>query len=440
MDDIKTKEGERGMWRKLSTVVHRITKRHAALGVLSAMTVASTILVILPTTNAQAAGTWSTETISGMSVRLYVPSTAPKLADGRALMVNLHGCIQTSTDLANGGNWETTADEYGMVVAIPSAPNGGVIAGCWDYYDTNHTRTSTSRHDDNLLGLVDNILNRPALGVDRDQVYISGLSSGAGESMVMGCLAPDVFAGVGINAGPTVGTTSGQISSVATNAAQATTTCNKFADRHTDGFASQLTSVIHSNDDYTVNTGYNLLNAQVMAGLYGASQTSAINMSSLPGSNTAGSGTVWSDAKGPRVSLLTNTALGHNWPAGGGSGGNYIRTSSIDYPRYLTDFFFANNRRIERGITPSTTTSAPSTTTVAPTTTVSPTTTSTPTACWTEPNITHQAAGRATSYGINPHNPYYASGTNDYLGQGNATITSLRAASNSRYTKVASCA
>jgi poly(3-hydroxybutyrate) depolymerase len=50
--------------------------------------------------------------------------------------------------------------------------------------------------------------------------------------MVMGCLAPDVFAGIGINAGPTVGTTSGQIGSVAVSQAQGTATCRTFAARH----------------------------------------------------------------------------------------------------------------------------------------------------------------------------------------------------------------
>ncbi|MEC8762056.1 MAG: PHB depolymerase family esterase, partial [Actinomycetota bacterium] len=71
-------------------------------------------------------GTWTTETIAGMSVRLYTPTTAAALPAGRALMISLHGCVQKASDLQSAGNWAQTADEYGMVVALPDAPNGGV--------------------------------------------------------------------------------------------------------------------------------------------------------------------------------------------------------------------------------------------------------------------------------------------------------------------------
>ena len=62
--------------------------------------------------------------------------------------------FQTASVLQTGGNWAATAEKYGMVVALPDAPNGGVVLGCWDYYDANHSRTAPARHDDNLLGLV----------------------------------------------------------------------------------------------------------------------------------------------------------------------------------------------------------------------------------------------------------------------------------------------
>ncbi|MDI3329254.1 MAG: PHB depolymerase family esterase [Micrococcus sp.] len=397
----------------------------------------------------EATGTWTTETIAGMSVNLYVPTTAPAHPDGRALMVTLHGCVQKAADLRNGGNWAATADEYGMVVAVPAAPNGGVLLGCWDYYDTNHSRTSPARHDDNLLGLVSTLTARPGLGVDADQVYLSGLSSGGGQTMVMGCLAPDVFAGIGINAGPTVGTTSGQISSVATSKTQGTSTCRTFAGSASSSFDTQLTSVVYGSNDSVVAPGYNPLNAEIMAGLYGASSTSSFSLSGLAGTNTAGTGTLYSDAEGPRVSLVQNTGLGHNWPAGGGPGGSYISTNSIDYPAYVTEFFVENNRRT--GPLPTgepTPTVQPTPTeepvpTEEPTPTAEPTPTEEPTAgperCVTASNVDHRAAGRATSYGVHPYNPYYAVGSQHYLGQGDATVTSLHESSDGVFDLVPSC-
>ncbi|MCR8670477.1 PHB depolymerase family esterase [Agrococcus sp. HG114] len=404
------------------------------------------------TSTATTAGSWSTETIAGMSVHLYVPSSAPALAAGRALMVSLHGCVQTATDLRGGANWVQTAEEHGMVVALPAAPNGGVLVGCWDYYDSNHSRTQPSRHDDNLLGLVSTLTGRAALGIDPDQVYLSGLSSGGGETMVMGCLAPDVFAGIGINAGPTVGTTSGQIGYVAVSESQGASTCRSFAGSAAGAFATQLTSIVYGSDDTTVTPGYNTLNGEIMAGIYGAETTSTFSLADLAGSNRAGSGTLYSDAQGPRVSVIQNSGLGHNWPAGGGPGGRYISTNSIDYPAYVTEFFFANNRRVdptqptptpEPTPTPTpepTPTPTPEPTpTPTPEPTPTPTPTPEPTSCVTATNQEHELADRAVSYGSNPYNPYYAVGTQDYLGQGDATVVSLRQLSPTSWDHVPSC-
>lgn len=391
-------------------------------GIAAAALTAGALAAVTASTAAHATtGTWSTETIAGMSVRLYTPTSAGTLGDGRALMINLHGCVQKAKDLQANGNWAAAADAYGMVVAIPDAPNGGVVLGCWDYYDTNHSSSSPARHDDNLRDLAQTLTARASLGIDESQVYISGLSSGGGEAMVMGCLFPNLFAGVGINAGPTVGTTSGQIGTVATDEKTATSTCRKFANTGAEGFQTQVTSVVYGSNDTTVAPGYDTLNGKVMAGLYGATSSTQFSLTGLSGTNTQGAGTQYSDTQGPRASVIQNTGLGHNWPAGAGSGGTYISANSIDYPAYVTKFFFDNNRRVDRSITPTPSpTPAP---TVTPT--PSPTPTTTPTGCTTATNAEHKAAGRATSYGANPYNPYYAVGSLGYMGLGDATVSNL---------------
>lgn len=103
--------------------------------------------------------------------------------------------------------------------------------------------------------------------------------------------------------------------------------------------------MIYGSNDTTVATGYDTRNAQIMASICGAGTTSTFSLSGLAGTNTAGSGTLYSDARGPRVSLIQNSNLGHNWPAGGGSGGSYISTNRIYYPAYVTNCFITNNRQ-----------------------------------------------------------------------------------------------
>jgi hypothetical protein len=46
--------------------------------------------------------------------------------------------------------------------------------------------------------------------------------------------------------------------------------------------------------------------------------------------------------------------LDHAWPAGSGDGGtqSYVGASGVNYPAYLAQFFFANNRRVSRNLPP----------------------------------------------------------------------------------------
>ena len=61
--------------------------------------------LLLLTSAMVSAGAWSNETIGGLNTYLYVPTTTPAtMIDGkRALMVSLHGCVQTNSDMQSGG-------------------------------------------------------------------------------------------------------------------------------------------------------------------------------------------------------------------------------------------------------------------------------------------------------------------------------------------------
>ena len=364
---------------------------------------------------AKASGQWSTETIGGMRVHIYTPQTAPALAGKRALMIGLHGCAQTNDEMRTGGNWEATADAYGMVVALPGAPDGGVIAGCWDYYENNHTRGN--RHNDNLITLATTLMGRASLNIDARQVYVSGLSSGGGETMVMGCLAPDIFAGIGINAGPTIGTTSSQIGFVATDKTRAVNLCRQLAGSNESHLQTQVTSVVHGNNDFLVAQGYGDLDADVMGTIYGA--TKSAQTQPIPGGGTE---TAWTKNGVQVVQLIRVAGLAHAWPAGPGSagGGSFIDHATINYPAVLTDFLFCANRRVPEaaelcGTTP-------------PDPDPDPDPTPPPPAlfCGVDTNANHHAAGRAIRNGIVPFENYSAVGSFQYMGAGGSTMTRLK--------------
>lgn len=307
---------------------------------------AAVLAGVLAPSPAAADGVWSSRSVAGMTVHVYTPATAGVVGEGRGLLVALHGCAQQATVFRDLGNWAGAAEAYGMVVAVPSAPNGGVLLGCWDYYGGNHTRGAG--HAGALISLASALKADATLGIDPAQVYVAGLSSGAGMAMVMGCLAPDVFAGVGIDAGPSVGTSSSQISKVSTTQQAASSLCNSLAGANKGAFATQLTSVLTGTADYTVAQGYADLNAAVMAQLYATGNTGSFSVADLEGYQPAGTGKLWNDATGARVSLIKATGLAHAWPAGSGAGADksYVSPKNLNYAWYLADFFSANNRRV----------------------------------------------------------------------------------------------
>lgn len=303
------------------------------------------VVSALPTT--VNAGQWQKEEIASMPTQLYVPSTAPQLAGKRALMVSLGGCGQQAkgnTEFQQQSNWQQTADDYGLVLALPNAPDGGVLAyGCWDYYGVQHSRDN--RHNDNLLALVSDLLQRKSLNIDSGQVYLSGLSSGGAMVNVLMCLAPDVFAGGGNAAGPALGTSALQTLQVATDTQSVTEACLALAGDNREFLDTQVMSVVWGNEDAIANPGYAEVIAQSFVNLYGADASNVANP--ITGIQFNAQETRWGDEQGPRVSLTMIHGLGHAWPAGGGSGTSaFMDNQSINYPALLARFLFANNRRV----------------------------------------------------------------------------------------------
>lgn len=397
--------------------------------------IAFIVISTLPFMNANA-GTWRPEATIGGKLRthVYVPNTAPIVNGMRALMVSMHGCGQTHHDFKQGANWQTTADAYGMVVALPKSSDEGTYGGmgCWNF----HVGMSASRSRSDakyLIDLVDDLLSDPSLNIDPRQVYITGLSSGAGMTNQMACLAPDIFAGAGVNAGPAPGSGGTDLSRPGISIPQGKDNCETLAGPFITDLYTQVYNNVHGTNDYLVGTEHAERNTQIFIDVYegdGQTQMSGCGSSTLSG---GGDVTTYCDSTGPRISKVMVNGMGHAWPAGPGTpgGGSYIDHTHINYPAYITDFFFTNNRRITVVVpsptptptgTPTTTpTPSPSvnpTPTATPTPSVSPTPTNPPaTSCTdvTNYNYYHKVANRALSSGnfLSPN--YFAKGSGDAM-------------------------
>lgn len=286
------------------------------------------------------AGSWQqNESIGGFNkVHVYTPDSTSPIGSGQSLLVVLHGCTQ-SIDAYLTANLEDAAEEFGMVVAVPDAMNKAGFS-CWSYWQGAKSRSSGDYK--NLIDLANAMSGDANRNIDPDQVYIAGLSSGAVFANTTACIAPDVFAGMGISAGPSIGTSaSGAIGSC--EIADVTSRCKSYAGDQASHFDTQLASIAHGSSDTVVDDCYNTQNAEGMAGVYGVTQLPDTNTLS-EGSRTA-TETLWQDG---RVSMLWLNGVGHTWSGGEEASGSFVSAEGINYARYLGEYFTENNARVKR--------------------------------------------------------------------------------------------
>ncbi len=306
---------------------------------------------------------------TNIETHIYTPSGS----GARALMVVLHGCSQTALQLKNHGNLQAAADAKNAVIVVPNVDDvwtGYADAKCWAY----DGGTDTQGHAADVISIAENIRDRAGLNIDPNQVYVTGLSSGGALSLMIGCKAPDVFAGFDAVAGPTIGSSqmSATSSPLMDQAPAGITGCTNLAGNNSSYFADQISHVTWGNMDldgtdaqysYTSGSGattyagrYKLVskkfseaNVDVMESIYGSNQlaTSNTTINSYGGEGYQAHAT---DSNGDvRIGRLILDDTGHAWPSGNGAatgtGGTWIAQHGMHYASYILDWFKQHNLR-----------------------------------------------------------------------------------------------
>lgn len=317
---------------------------------------------------------WNTfpEIIDGHDTWIYTPKH--QMASGsNGLMVVLHGCAQTSRDLKEFGNLTKAADVGGMVLAVPYVSAGDATGlGCWEY----DVRRQKRGHIPEIIGLTRTLADRESLKIDKNQIYVVGLSSGAGLSLALACVAPDLFVGVGAIAGPTVGSLqepkvifANRKKMSAHNVTTAVEQCSLLAGEKRYLLETQVANVAfgdmdkngakavyeppssafydpHQGQYRVVSIFWSKDNAQAFRQLYQTGELSApIKVQNGMGTERQASSMKDNQL---RLSLLEIHNVGHAWPAGDGSagyGGQWIAPAGFDYPTYIINWLKTNNTR-----------------------------------------------------------------------------------------------
>ncbi len=151
--------------------------------------------------------TWDWRHFSGpqgaRDYRLYLPASAQGAPRGLILM--LHGCTQDPDDFARGTGMNAVAEAHGLAVAWPGQTGTDNAQRCWNWFRPGDQGREAGEPAI-LAGLTRALMTEFTL--DRDAVFVVGLSAGGAMAAVLGEVYPDVFAAVGVHSGLPAGAAS----------------------------------------------------------------------------------------------------------------------------------------------------------------------------------------------------------------------------------------
>src|SRR6185436_18234777 len=130
----------------------------------------------------------------------YVPKNLPR---SPAMVVVLHGCTQSAASYDLGAGWSTLAERYGFVLLLPEQTPANNPKTCFNWFlpgDTHRDRGEAL----SIRQMIEKTIG--AHGIDRRQVFITGLSAGGAMTTAMLATYPEVLAAGAIIAGLPYGT------------------------------------------------------------------------------------------------------------------------------------------------------------------------------------------------------------------------------------------
>jgi poly(hydroxyalkanoate) depolymerase family esterase len=130
----------------------------------------------------------------------YLP---PQVPPNPALVVVLHGCAQTAASYDMGVGWSTLADRYGFALLLPQQQPRNNPNSCFNWFQ-REDMTRGSGEALSIRQMIDTMT--AAHGIDRERVFVTGLSAGGAMTSVMLATYPELFAGGAIIAGLPFGT------------------------------------------------------------------------------------------------------------------------------------------------------------------------------------------------------------------------------------------
>ncbi len=257
------------------------------------------------------------------------------------LIVMLHGCTQNPDDFAAGTRMNSLADRNGCLIVYPAQPASANPAKCWNWFSSVNQQRDQGEPAI-IAGITRDVMQRH--GVDKQHVFIAGLSAGASMAVVMAATYPELYAAVGAH--------SGLAYRSATNVLSAFTAMrNGTSPVPSLGAVGIPIIVLHGDADETVNpcNGQQII-SQWLASRADQAQPVARIEKAGKSNGRAYLRTQYRDGRG---SLFAEhwmiKGLGHAW-SGGSSEGSYADATGPDASQEIVSFFLRRAGHHRAGI------------------------------------------------------------------------------------------
>jgi poly(hydroxyalkanoate) depolymerase family esterase len=137
-----------------------------------------------------------------LRMHAYVPNG---VGPSPPLVVALHGCTQTADFYDRGTGWSDLADRLGFILIFPEQQPANNPKNCFSWFLPD----DTARDSGEALSIRQMIAKAvEKFGVDRNRMFVTGLSAGGAMASVMLATYPEIFAGGAIIAGLPYGSAS----------------------------------------------------------------------------------------------------------------------------------------------------------------------------------------------------------------------------------------
>jgi poly(hydroxyalkanoate) depolymerase family esterase len=125
----------------------------------------------------------------------HIPQELPP---NSPLVVALHGCLQSASGYDDETGWVKYADMGKFALLLPQQELPNNLAKCFNWFELGDIQRDQGEAL-SIKHMIDKMVTDH--NIDRKRIYITGLSAGAGMTVVMLATYPELFAGGATSAG-----------------------------------------------------------------------------------------------------------------------------------------------------------------------------------------------------------------------------------------------